>query len=112
LQTLPFDVEPKDLNAVVVLTVHSFFTGVELFAFIDVFSAGIAAHGERRHETDDLLLVLDSLAARNEGGIKVRREVFVEDFAFGHDELDYKSYRRWKEEVGKDEGDQVQAQAD
>jgi hypothetical protein len=38
---LPFNVESEDLDAVVVFPVNSLFTGVELFAFIDVLSAGV-----------------------------------------------------------------------
>lgn len=39
----PLDIESENFDTVVILPLHSFFAGVELFAFVDVFATGVAS---------------------------------------------------------------------
>ena len=61
------------------------FAGIEFFAAVDVFAAGVATHGEWRHETDGLLTIsLATFLASEFGWVKVGGIVFAKDFAFRH----------------------------
>ena len=52
-----------------------FFPSIEFPAFVDVFAAGVAAHGEGGHEADSLLLWaggLGAFVAGDFGGVEFR----------------------------------------
>lgn len=56
------DVEPEDGDVEVFFS-RVFLASVELAPFVDVFAAGVAAHGEWGHEADGLLLRASGLGA-------------------------------------------------
>ena len=41
----PLDVEPKDLNAIVIFSIDRLFASIELFTLVDILSTGIASPG-------------------------------------------------------------------
>lgn len=46
----PFDVEPKDLDSIVILFFDGFFPSVELFALIDIFATRITSPRKRNYK--------------------------------------------------------------
>ena len=38
---IPFDVESKDFDTIIILSFHCFFTSIEFLALVDVFTTGI-----------------------------------------------------------------------
>ncbi|RUP47971.1 hypothetical protein BC936DRAFT_145114 [Jimgerdemannia flammicorona] len=77
-------VEPKDPDRVVHLPLDDLLPRVELLALVDIFAAGLAAHGEGSHEADFVLGVLGHLPPRDRGGIEVGWVVLVDDLTFRH----------------------------
>jgi hypothetical protein len=92
----PFDIETKDLDAIVIFSIHSFLPSIELLAFVDVLSArvatptpeslmthearlGLHAHREGRHKTHHLLRVLWKLSPWYQGWIEIRGKVLVQN---------------------------------
>lgn len=91
------DIEAEDLD-VVVGFLCGFLTGVEFLALVDVFTAGVASHGEWCHETDFVLKIFRLLATRDEGWVEVWGEVLVEDLSLCHGGLSVEMVVRGKRE--------------
>ena len=91
----PFYVETEYLDAIVILPIDRFLASIELFPLVNVLSACIASprvavrsrrkasraglHGERCHETNDLLRVLRTLSSRDKRRVKVGWKVLVQN---------------------------------
>jgi hypothetical protein len=42
---VPFNVEPEDLDAIIIFSIDRLFSSVELFPLVDIFSASITSPG-------------------------------------------------------------------
>lgn len=89
-----YDVEPEDLDTVILLVLGRLLPRIELLPLVyptsqprsgggigdrrtDILATAVTPHGERGHETDDHLRVPPDLASLDLGRIKIRREVFL-----------------------------------
>ena len=97
---VPFNIESEYLDPIVVLPLHGLLPGIELLPLINVLATGIASpahklatqaderrghsHGERRHQSNNLLRISWTGSPWDEIWVKVRGEILVEDLALRH----------------------------
>lgn len=66
-----FDIEPENLDTIVFFSKSSLLFRVELFALVNELAAGLATHGERGHQSNNLLSILCDLPTRDLRWIEV-----------------------------------------